>query len=142
RLPVALGHRLVLVLGRLRAGQPRGAALVAAFPETLRRLPQAGSAGSAHRLQSAPQPLPRPPAAGAGHPDVEVGVERGAEFLDFFHTEIGMSPIWMCPLRLRETAAPAHGRSHVWPLYPLERERLYVNFGFWGMVPMRPGQRR
>ncbi|MDT0304730.1 FAD-binding oxidoreductase [Streptomonospora wellingtoniae] len=74
--------------------------------------------------------------------DIEVGVERGAEFLDFFHADIGISPVWMCPLRLRETAPPAAGRAHVWPLYPLERERLYVNFGFWGMVPMRPGQRR
>ncbi|GAB3453349.1 FAD-binding oxidoreductase [Streptomonospora sediminis] len=74
--------------------------------------------------------------------DVEVDVERGADFLDFFHSEIGMSPIWMCPLRLRGSAPPAGGRSYVWPLYPLERERLYVNFGFWGMVPMQPGQRR
>ncbi len=87
-----------------------------------------------------------------GHPqqepliqDIEVDVERGAEFLDFFHTEIGMSPVWMCPLRLREkpTAQGAHPTdNHVWPLYPMEHDRLYVNFGFWGMVPMRPGQRR
>ncbi|GAA2007699.1 FAD-binding oxidoreductase [Nocardiopsis rhodophaea] len=74
--------------------------------------------------------------------DIEVGVERGAEFLDFFHAEIGMTPVWMCPLRLRERAAPAEGEPHVWPLYPLEQDRLYINFGFWGMVEMKPGQRR
>ncbi|MBB4933135.1 FAD/FMN-containing dehydrogenase [Lipingzhangella halophila] len=74
--------------------------------------------------------------------DIEVDVERGAEFLDFFHSEIGMTPIWMCPLRLREKPASAGADPHVWPLYPLEHDRLYVNFGFWGMVPMRPGQRR
>ncbi|GAB3212534.1 FAD-binding oxidoreductase [Marinactinospora endophytica] len=74
--------------------------------------------------------------------DIEVEVGRGAEFLDFFHTEIGMSPIWMCPLRLREQPEAGGEDGHVWPLYPLEPERLYVNFGFWGMVPMRPGQRR
>ncbi|RNL87380.1 FAD-binding oxidoreductase [Halostreptopolyspora alba] len=74
--------------------------------------------------------------------DIEVDVERGAEFLDFFHSEIGMSPIWMCPLRLREKPTPASTDPHVWPLYPLGHDRLYVNFGFWGMVPMRPGQRR
>nr|WP_221308678.1 FAD-binding oxidoreductase [Nocardiopsis mwathae] len=74
--------------------------------------------------------------------DIEVGVERGAEFLDFFQSEIGMAPVWMCPLRLREKAAPIAGRRHVWPLYPLEQDRLYINFGFWGMVEMKPGQRR
>ncbi|MFB8764737.1 FAD-dependent oxidoreductase [Nocardiopsis alba] len=75
--------------------------------------------------------------------DVEVGVERGAEFLDFFHSEIGMTPLWMCPLRLREPRRPGMSSDeHVWPLYPLENDRLYVNFGFWGLVDMKPGQRR
>ncbi|RKS04812.1 FAD/FMN-containing dehydrogenase [Nocardiopsis sp. Huas11] len=76
--------------------------------------------------------------------DIEVGVERGAEFLDFFHSEIGMTPVWMCPLKLSEPRRPALGGSdeHVWPLYPLENDRLYVNFGFWGLVDMLPGQRR
>ncbi|GAA3724117.1 FAD-binding oxidoreductase [Salinactinospora qingdaonensis] len=74
--------------------------------------------------------------------DVEIPVDRGADFLDFFHDEIGMSPIWMCPLRLSENPPARDEDGHVWPLYPLERERLYVNFGFWGMVAMRPGQRR
>ncbi|MFC7330054.1 FAD-binding oxidoreductase [Marinactinospora rubrisoli] len=73
--------------------------------------------------------------------DIEVPVDRGADFLDFFHTEIGMTPVWMCPLRLREKPAPGAEDRHVWPLYPLQQDRLYVNFGFWGMVPMRPGQR-
>ena len=73
--------------------------------------------------------------------DVEVGVDKGAEFLDFFHDEIGMSPVWMCPLRLREPR-PGGQQGPVWPLYPLQDERLYVNFGFWGLVDMLPGQRR
>ncbi|WP_017539279.1 FAD-binding oxidoreductase [Nocardiopsis halophila] len=73
--------------------------------------------------------------------DIEVGVERGAEFLDFFHDRIGMSPVWICPLRLSEKGTPGEG-GHIWPLYPLKQERLYVNFGFWGMVPMKRGQRR
>ncbi|WP_033304231.1 FAD-binding oxidoreductase [Nocardiopsis alkaliphila] len=75
--------------------------------------------------------------------DIEVGVERGADFLDFFHARIGMSPVWMCPIRLREPRRPGMtDDEHVWPLYPLENDRLYVNFGFWGMVDMKPGQRR
>ena len=69
--------------------------------------------------------------------DIEVEVGRAAEFLDFFHTEIGMSPVWLCPLRLREDTAD--DTEPVWPLYPLKPRRLYVNFGFWGLVPIRPG---
>jgi FAD/FMN-containing dehydrogenase len=62
--------------------------------------------------------------------DVEVPVERLPEFLDFFRREIKMSPVWLCPLRARET----------WPLYPLEPGRTYVNVGFWGTVPIPPGR--
>ena len=34
--------------------------------------------------------------------DVEIPVERLPEFLDWFDAEIGMRPVWLCPLRLRE----------------------------------------
>ena len=106
--------------------------------------------------------------------DVEIPVERGAEFLRSFAANVGMSPVWMCPLRLRAAAAPGagqggqpvapgagHGGQPVppgagqggqplpaagaaradwpWPLYPLEPDRVYVNFGFWGTVPLPPG---
>jgi FAD/FMN-containing dehydrogenase len=64
--------------------------------------------------------------------DVEVPVDRLAEFLDFFHTEIGISPVWLCPLKLRS--------DHGWPLYPLEPDTLYVNVGFWSTVPLRAGE--
>ncbi|MFC4589433.1 FAD-binding oxidoreductase [Sphaerisporangium corydalis] len=62
--------------------------------------------------------------------DVEVPVERGADFLSFFHDKVGMAPVWMCPLK-------ATGE---WPVYPLEPGKLYVNFGFWGMVALPRGQ--
>ncbi|HEY8480639.1 MAG TPA: FAD-binding protein, partial [Spirillospora sp.] len=62
--------------------------------------------------------------------DIEVPVERLPEFLEFFHDKIGMSPIWLCPLRAKER----------WPLYPLEVSRPYVNVGFWGTVRIPPGQ--
>jgi FAD/FMN-containing dehydrogenase len=64
--------------------------------------------------------------------DVEIPVERGAEFLRFFAANVGMSPVWMCPLRLRGERA--------WPLYPLKPGEVYVNFGFWGTVPLPVGQ--
>jgi FAD/FMN-containing dehydrogenase len=64
--------------------------------------------------------------------DVEIPVERTAEFLDAFHRDVGIEPVWLCPLRLRSATA--------WPLYPLEPDRLYVNVGFWSSVPLREGQ--
>ncbi|WP_219415402.1 FAD-binding oxidoreductase [Pseudonocardia nigra] len=63
--------------------------------------------------------------------DVEIPVERLAEFLDAFHTDIGISPLWLCPLRLRGERS--------WPLYPMEPDRLYVNVGFWSSAPEVPG---
>jgi FAD/FMN-containing dehydrogenase len=65
--------------------------------------------------------------------DVEVPITRAAEFLDFFLREIPISPIWICPLRLRE-------RTQAWPLYALDPEQVYVNFGFWSSVPLSAGQ--
>ncbi|MEO3788448.1 FAD-binding oxidoreductase [Actinocorallia sp. B10E7] len=62
--------------------------------------------------------------------DIEVPTERLPEFLEFFHEEIGMSPIWLCPLKAGEK----------WPLYPLEPGRSYVNVGFWGTIPQQPGK--
>ena len=64
--------------------------------------------------------------------DVEIPVERGAEFLRSFAADVGMNPVWMCPLRLRG--------DRTWPLYPLEPHQVYVNFGFWGTVPLPPGR--
>ncbi len=64
--------------------------------------------------------------------DVEIPVGAGAEFLEFFARDVKMSPVWMCPLRLR-------GQG-VWPLYPMKPGEVYVNFGFWGMVRLPAGQ--
>jgi FAD/FMN-containing dehydrogenase len=76
--------------------------------------------------------------------DVEIPVERGAEFLRFFADRVGMSPVWMCPLRLRGTGPGARPRGtprgdRPWPLYPLRAGQVYVNFGFWGTVVLPPG---
>jgi FAD/FMN-containing dehydrogenase len=63
--------------------------------------------------------------------DVEIPVERSAEFYEFFAKNVAMSPVWLCPLRLRSDRA--------WPLYPLAPDRIYVNFGFWGNVSLPAG---
>ena len=39
-----------------------------------------------------------------------------AEFLEFFHREVGIEPIWLCPLRQRDPAAR-------WPLVPVRSRR-------------------
>ena len=63
--------------------------------------------------------------------DIEVPVDRLGDFLDWFDDEVGMRPVWLCPLRLRE-------QSPVWPSYPLRQGTTYVNVGFWGAVPVGP----
>ena len=59
--------------------------------------------------------------------DVEVPVERAADFLRFFQREIGITPVWLCPLRQRSDTAE-------WDLYALDPATTYVNFGFWSSV--------
>ncbi|MGH3432233.1 MAG: FAD-binding protein, partial [Thermocrispum sp.] len=63
--------------------------------------------------------------------DVEIPIEQTPQFLRWFAGGVGMAPVWLCPLRLRD----AEG----WTLYPLEPDRDYVNVGFWGTVPRRAG---
>ncbi|MGI8578832.1 MAG: FAD-binding oxidoreductase [Nocardioidaceae bacterium] len=73
--------------------------------------------------------------------DVEIPVERTADFLRWFADRVPMSPIWLCPLQLRERASGGDGASRPWPLYPLAANRVYINVGFWGTVPVTPGSR-
>jgi FAD/FMN-containing dehydrogenase len=70
--------------------------------------------------------------------DVEIPVDRTAEFLRWFDAEVGMRPVWLCPLRLREASGP--GSARTWPSYPLRPGSTYVNVGFWGAVPIAPGR--
>jgi FAD/FMN-containing dehydrogenase len=62
--------------------------------------------------------------------DVDVPVEHAAAFLDFLHREVGILPIWLCPIRTPPGAPRA-------TLYPIAPGRTYVNFGFWDVVESR-----
>jgi len=68
--------------------------------------------------------------------DVDIPIGRAAEFLEFLLREVGIVPIWICPIR------PARAGPS-FTLYPLAPGTLYVNFGFWDVVrarePRRPG---
>jgi FAD/FMN-containing dehydrogenase len=66
--------------------------------------------------------------------DVEVPIDRTADFLEFFHREVGIEPVWLCPLRQRDPRV-------VWDLYAFDPRQTYVNVGFWSSVPLRPGER-
>ncbi|RRQ27884.1 FAD-binding oxidoreductase [Rhodococcus sp. Eu-32] len=72
--------------------------------------------------------------------DIEVPIENTAAFVHWFLDEIPIEPLWLCPLRLREPAAPGADAARPWPLYPLEPKRTYVNVGFWSSVPIVPGE--
>ena len=70
--------------------------------------------------------------------DVDIPLDRAADFLAFLHAEIGILPIWLCPIRVPAAAAP-------FALYPLRPGAIYINFGFWDVVrdrePHPPGYR-
>jgi FAD/FMN-containing dehydrogenase len=59
--------------------------------------------------------------------DIEVPVDRAAEFLAFLDAETGIEPVWLCPLRQRDPTAR-------WDLYVLDPDTTYVNIGFWSSV--------
>ena len=62
--------------------------------------------------------------------DIEVPIERTAEFLEWFLAQVPITPVWLCPLRLRD--------RHGWPLYPIRAGSTYDNVGFWSSVPVGP----
>jgi len=55
--------------------------------------------------------------------DVDIPVGQAPEFFDFLFSEIGITPVWVCPFKTR-----------AWDLSPLH-EGLHVNFGFWDVIP-------
>src|SRR3712207_5073245 len=61
--------------------------------------------------------------------DVEIPVANLPAFLEAFHRDLGIAPVWLCPVRARAR----------WTLYPLRPGELYVNVGFWSSVPRVPG---
>ncbi len=79
--------------------------------------------GIADRIEQRRGRRPREPVV----QDIEVPIGRCVQFLEWFLPTVGIEPVWLCPLRLRD--------RHGWPLYPIAPERCYVNIGFWSSVP-------
>lgn len=65
--------------------------------------------------------------------DVEVPIDRVAEFLEFLDARTGIEPVWLCPLRQRDP-------SRTWDLYVLEPDTTYVNIGFWSSAALPAGE--
>jgi FAD/FMN-containing dehydrogenase len=59
--------------------------------------------------------------------DVDIPIQNAAQFLDFLLREIGVLPVWLCPIKSPHAGMP-------YPLYPLRGDTVYVNFGFWDVV--------
>lgn len=70
--------------------------------------------------------------------DIEVPLDRTADFVNWFLETVPIEPVWLCPLRLPTVR---HGDpTATWPLYPIPPEQTYVNVGFWSSVPIPPGE--
>ena len=57
--------------------------------------------------------------------DVDIPLEHSATFLADLHSQVGITPVWICPFI---------ATSHRYPLYRLRTDTPYVNFGFWDTV--------
>ena len=114
RLPVALGHRLVLVLAGVRRAEPDDPPVLAAALPAQQLLLEAGRLRPAlrHRRPDRETRNGRPPRERVVQ-DIEVPIERRAEFLEWFLANVPIEPIWLCPLRLRDDP------DADWPLYPI-----------------------
>ncbi|MFO1302287.1 MAG: FAD-binding oxidoreductase [Burkholderiales bacterium] len=62
--------------------------------------------------------------------DVDIPLDRAAAFLSFLHDEVGILPIWVCPIRAADPGV-------AYPLYPLPPGTPTINFGFWDRVVRR-----
>ena len=59
--------------------------------------------------------------------DVDIPSDRATAFLGMLLREIGILPIWVCPIRGADPALPFIS-------YPLRTDVRYLNFGFWDVV--------
>jgi FAD/FMN-containing dehydrogenase len=58
--------------------------------------------------------------------DVQIPIEKALSFWDFLQAEIAIKPVWVCPFK---------SSDQTYDLCGLNPNHLYINFGFWDMVP-------
>jgi len=62
--------------------------------------------------------------------DVQIPIENAAAFWQFFTKNLTLRPVWFCPTRSKTAGN--------FPLYTLEPNKTYINFGFWDQVVADP----
>lgn len=62
--------------------------------------------------------------------DILVPIDHSPQFYDFLHSAVGITPVWICPFQ------SIHPEQN-YPLFPVESSQLYIDFGFWDLVPSR-----
>lgn len=60
--------------------------------------------------------------------DVQIPLANAEAFLKFFHNRIGIQPVWLCP-------SQSPRKDSRFALYSTDPDTLYVNFGFWDVIP-------
>ncbi len=60
--------------------------------------------------------------------DILIPIQNAPKFFDFFKKNIPISPIWICPFHF-------YHPGQTYPLLPLDPDPLYIDFGFWDIVP-------
>lgn len=60
--------------------------------------------------------------------DILIPIQNAPSFYDFFLHTIGITPIWICPFQ-------AYHPDRKYPLFTLDPSTLYMDFGFWDIVP-------
>jgi FAD/FMN-containing dehydrogenase len=60
--------------------------------------------------------------------DACIPIQNAEKFLEFFHPEIGIRPIWVCPAHCQDSTPQ-------FDFCPLKKNELYIDFGFWDTVP-------
>ncbi len=65
--------------------------------------------------------------------DIDIPISNAPQFLDFLLREVGVLPIWICPIGTSEN-------SERFSLFSMKPNSLYINFGFWDSVKFRERQ--
>ncbi|MGZ3633057.1 MAG: FAD-binding oxidoreductase [Parachlamydiaceae bacterium] len=61
--------------------------------------------------------------------DILIPIDQASAFLTFLDETIPLKPIWICP----SYSSPNQKSS--FDFCPIQTERLYLDFGFWGSIP-------
>ena len=62
--------------------------------------------------------------------DIDIPIENASDFLAFLLQEVGVLPIWICPVGTGQHSAR-------FPLFAMTPNSTYINFGFWDSVKSR-----